>query len=162
MIKKDEELNQILIQIINKTEENQRILMDELSFLFEKIILHKNIKIEVLKKNTLNLIDEKNNENIYYSFLRVFDLLEKKHLEEKNKENVDMIKNILKKIKNVDSNESVIPLCSKLINNLNDANNVVKLAYKLNLLEKEELQLNKDFIKYLGYSKMLIKSKEKI
>lgn len=39
-------LNNVLLQIINQTEKNQQILIDELTILFEKIIDKQNLKID--------------------------------------------------------------------------------------------------------------------
>lgn len=148
-------LNNVLLQIINQTEKNQQILIDELTILFEKIINKQNLKIDFLKKNTLSLIDEKNNENTYYSFLKAFDIIEKRKYLEKNKENINILKEIFKSIERLENNEVIMKLYNKLINNINNTEDIIKLALKANLLNDEEKN-SKEFIKYLSISKMLL------
>lgn len=80
------------------------------------------------EKLLLSLIDEKNNENTYYSFLKAFWYYWKEKISWKNKDNIYILKEIFKSIERLENNEVIMKLYNKLINNINNTEDIIKLA----------------------------------
>lgn len=151
----DKNLDKILLQVIEQSEKNQDVLIKELSNLFEKICLSEKIDVFNLKNKTMNLVDETQNENVYYSFLMAFDLLEKKYFLEKNKDNIEIISNIFSKIESLEDNNIIMNLFKKLFDKKITHENIIKIAQKSNFLKIND-KTSTEFLKYLTISKMLI------
>lgn len=151
----EKNLDKILIQVIEQSQKNQDVLIKELSVLFEKISLSEKIDVLRLKKRTMNLVDENKNENVFYSFLMAFDILEKKYFLEKNKENIELISNIFVKIESLEENNVIMNLYKKLFDKNLTNENIIKIAQKSNLLKTND-KISTEFLKYLTISKMFM------